>query len=324
MPERFTRQLYRRHRRAAALFAGCLGLLAVAGCVSPVDTAAPTADALAPSAPPPPAPPGELPIPAPEPQVAAAEPSEEATIIVGANATVQRAIRRATRDVGVETAYLVVVAARESSFDPRKQARRTSATGLYQFTAGTWLRAVRAFGERHGLGAYARQIVVDPSGAIAMRDPAAQTRLLRLRADPHLSALMAAELARDNEVRLEQLLGREVTPAEVYIAHLLGVSEAARVIETARSAPRTPGVRLLPAAARANPKLFRPLGRVASADAIVSKIKAYYQRQEELLVPSAGRSGARSPTDGVPGRLSRLSRGGTAPAFSESLAAALP
>ena len=197
---------------------------------------------------------------------------------------VQRAIQNATHVVGIETVYLMVVAERESHFDPRKCAHRTSATGLYQFTENTWLRAVRAFGARHGLEAYAEKISVSRRGAVSMDDDASRMALLRLRADPRISALMAAELARDNAARLAHILRRPVRPAEIYIAHLFGVTQAARVIEMARSAPHTPGARLLPAAARTNPTLFQPLGRMASAGAIVERITVDYQRQEASLV----------------------------------------
>jgi Transglycosylase SLT domain len=235
-----------------------------------------------------------------EPEVSQHQTAEAQPTIVGMNENVRRAIWNATHTVGIESTYLVVVAAQESSFDPRRHAHRTSAMGLYQFTADTWLRSVRAFGAKHGLGEYARQIVVDRRGVVSMHDSAARTRLLRLRADPRISALMAAELARDNKARLERILDRPVTPAEIYMAHFLGVVQAARVIETARSAPHTPGVRLLPASARANPAIFKPLGRIASARAIVDKIAVYYQRQEMRIALRVGTRGSgRSLATGV-------------------------
>ncbi|HUH84328.1 MAG TPA: hypothetical protein VLX85_06935 [Stellaceae bacterium] len=269
------------------VFVGCLGLAlnGVAGCTQRVDSAEVP---VAPRTPLLPIPTADF-LPATAEQHALPPPAtEEPQPIVGVNEEVQRAIRSATREVGIGTTYLMVVAARESSFDPRRHAHRTSATGLYQFTVDTWLRSVRAFGARHGLEAYARQITVDRSGAVSMRDTAARARLLRLRANPRLSALMAAELARDNAARLQRILGRPVTPAELYIAHLLGVTQAARVIEAACSAPHTAGARLLPAAARTNPELFKPRGRVASADAIVAEITAHYRRQEQRFVPYIG------------------------------------
>jgi hypothetical protein len=307
MPALFLRRLHRTLARqcyCALMVAGLLSLAGVGGCTTSIDTAdisvAPTT-ALAPAPVPDPAavadslpqtPQLEL---APEEQPAEEFQTEDVPLAFGMNEKVEGAIKNATRVVGIKTSYLMVVAARESSFDPRKCAHRTSATGLYQFTADTWLRAVHAFGARHGLERYAREITVDWRGAVSMRDAAARTKLLRLRADPRLSALMAAELARDNAARLSHVLGRPVTPAELYMAHLLGVMQAARVIDAARTAPYTPGARLLPAAARANPGVFKPLGRVASARAIVHKITVYYERQELRYVQRTTKAANRSP-----------------------------
>ena len=297
MSELFVRRLCRppfTQRFYGFVFASCLGLslAAVSGCTTRID------DMAMPVAPTAPTSLSEIAVVALAPLEqtdAQPQPTQDAQAIIGVDRNIQRAIRDATDAVGTDSTYLMVVAARESSFDPRKRAHRTSATGLYQFTAKTWLRSVRAFGERHGLGEYAKQIVVDERGAVSMRNGPARAKLLRLRADPRFSALMAAELARDNEQRLTHRLGRPVAPAEIYMAHLLGVNEAARVIEKARSAPQTPGARLLPAAARSNPDLFSPHGHVTSAKALVSKIAGHYQRQELRFVQQIDSTSRRSP-----------------------------
>src|SRR6266849_2053524 len=176
-----------------------------------------------------------------------------------------------------------LVAARESGFDPVVRAEGTTATGLYQFTEDTWLRALKIFGVRHGLTELAQQITIDEYGGVSVR-AGARAKLLQLRNDPKLSALMAAELARDNKARLERLLGRDVSPAETYLAHFLGVGQAARIIAAAHSKPHVSGARLLPAAARSNPAVFAPAGHAASAGAIVGKIEAYFSRE---VSPSA-------------------------------------
>jgi hypothetical protein len=196
---------------------------------------------------------------------------------------VRRAIAYAAETVGVDRLYLVAVAARESSFDSRAYAERTSAAGLYQFTEDTWLRVVKVFGPRHGLGAYALAITVgDDGGAVSLRPGVLRRRLMRLRYDPGVSALMAAELARDNQQRLARRLGRKVTPAEIYIAHFLGLGQAARMIEAAASRPDMAAARLLPAAAESNPALFRG----TSAAAVVHAIEAYFRDQVPRFAPA--------------------------------------
>jgi Transglycosylase SLT domain len=202
---------------------------------------------------------------------------------VGVRENVWRAIANATEVVGVDATYMTAVAARESSFDPTVRAEGSSAAGLYQFTEDTWLRALKAFGVRHGLDELAQQITIDEYGDLSVRH-GARAKLLQLRNDPTLSALMAAELARDNKARLERLLGRDVSPAETYLAHFLGVGQAARIIDAAHSKPHVSGARLLPAAARSNPAVFAPAGHAASAAAIVGKIEAYFSHE---VSPSA-------------------------------------
>ncbi|HXZ00646.1 MAG TPA: transglycosylase SLT domain-containing protein [Stellaceae bacterium] len=185
----------------------------------------------------------------------------------------RRAIHHAAALVGVDRLYLFAVAARESSFDADAYARKTTAAGLYQFTEDTWLRVVKVFGARHGLGAYAAAIAADDDGAVSMPRGALRERLMRLRYDPELAALMAAELARDNRQRLERVLGRKVSPTEVYVAHFLGLAQAARMIDAAAAQPETAAARLLPAAAVSNPAVF---GR-ASAGAVLRAIDAYFR-----------------------------------------------
>jgi hypothetical protein len=192
---------------------------------------------------------------------------------------VRRAIAGAARDVGVDARYLVAVAARESGFDPAARAVGSSAEGLFQFTQPTWLRVVKVFGAKHGLAGEADAIVVDHDGGVSMPDAAARERLMERRDDALLSAEMAAELGLDNRTRLERILGRSATPSETYIAHFLGVSQAAQIIAAARATPTLSGSRLLPAAAASNPGVFAVGGDAASVSAIVARIDAYFAQQ---------------------------------------------
>lgn len=189
----------------------------------------------------------------------------------------RRAIRDAAGTVGVDAGYLFAVAALESNFDHAARAPGTTAAGLYQFTEETWLRVVKVFGPRHGLAALASEIAVGEDGGVALPQAAARKTLMGLRGDPEIAALMAAELALDNKLRLERVLGRAVSPAEIYMAHFLGVSQAARIIDAAYSRPQIPGARILPAAAQTNPGIFGPAHDPVSAGVIVARIEAYFR-----------------------------------------------
>lgn len=192
---------------------------------------------------------------------------------------VREAIEQAAATVGADRGYLLAVAALESSLRPAARAQGSTALGLYQFTEDTWLRVVKVFGPRHGLAQQAQDIAVGDDGGVSVPVAASRAPLLRLRTDPRLSALLAAELARDNERRLARVLGRAVTPAEVYIAHFLGLPQAAHFITAAEAEPKAAGARLVPAAGEANPGFFRPAGEPASARAILVALEAYFARE---------------------------------------------
>jgi hypothetical protein len=206
---------------------------------------------------------------------------------LAAGESVRRAIGAAAERVGVARDYLVAVAALESSFNAEAKAPGTTAAGLYQFTEDTWLRAVKVFGPRHGLGDEAVQIKVDAQGRVSMPRAEARAALMRRRYEPAIAALMAAELARDNERRLAHVLGRPVTPAETYIGHFLGLPQAARLITAAAATPHVAAARLMPAAAHSNPDVFGVPGERVAAGAIVAAIETYFRRD----VPRLGEAG---------------------------------
>src|SRR5688572_21714198 len=61
-------------------------------------------------------------------------------------AQVMSAIRTASAATGADFDYLVKTAQRESNFDPSAKAPTSSATGLFQFTEGTWMEVLERYG----------------------------------------------------------------------------------------------------------------------------------------------------------------------------------
>jgi hypothetical protein len=120
-------------------------------------------------------------------------------------------------------------------------------------------------------------IAVRDDGSVFLPQSAARQTLMALRSEPAIAALMAAELAIDNKMRLERFLGRPVSAAETYLAHFLGVGPAARIIEAAHARPHVAAAHLLPAAAETNPRVFGPADEPISAGAIVARIEAYFR-----------------------------------------------
>ena len=134
---------------------------------------------------------------------------------------VQAAIASASQATGIDFGYLLGQARLESGLNPTARAGTSSATGLYQFTQGTWLATLDKHGSAHGYGWADAKI---EHGKV--KDPAARRQILAMRNDPMAASLMAAELASDNRDVLVGVLGREPDAAELYLAHFLGAGGA--------------------------------------------------------------------------------------------------
>jgi soluble lytic murein transglycosylase-like protein len=67
---------------------------------------------------------------------------------------------RAAQVTGVDPAYLMALADKESSLLPDNKARTSSAEGLFQFIESTWLEVLRRYGPKHGYVAEAEAIQV--------------------------------------------------------------------------------------------------------------------------------------------------------------------
>jgi hypothetical protein len=174
---------------------------------------------------------------------------------------VEGAIKRAAAQTGVDFAFLLQTARRESGLNPKAHSSTSSAAGLFQFVEQTWLSTLKRFGARHGLGAYAAQVEEGPDGRFRVADPAMRKQVLDLRLDPQASALMAGELTQDHAAYLQGRTGRAPSAGELYAAHVLGPAGSARLAESVASRPGGPAAQLFPEAAAANAGLFYRNGR---------------------------------------------------------------
>lgn len=183
---------------------------------------------------------------------------ENATIEIG-RVKVPReildAVVAAAEAAGVDPAYLCALAEKESTWSTEARARTSSAAGLFQFIESTWLRMVKSHGSAVGLQAYAEQIVMGPTGP-HVADDAAKARILALRSDVWISAVLAAEMVKRDKAVVGSRLGREIRNAEVYLAHLLGPAAAGRILGAVGGSPRRSAAAMVPASARANRSLF--------------------------------------------------------------------
>ena len=173
------------------------------------------------------------------------------------------AIRLSSVRTGVNFSYLMKLAATESNFRPTSESATSSATGIYQFTHDTWLNTLKTHGAKYGL-------VVDYAANIEyyetlygyqrpiVRDESMYQHLLALRKNPRLSAIMAAEMVRDNLKILASSINREPTETDLYLTHFLGTAAAITFLQSLEQSPDTHAVELFPRAAKSNYDIFHP------------------------------------------------------------------
>jgi len=141
----------------------------------------------------------------------------------GAGETGENAIDLAARVTNTPRAYLRAVASQEGNDDPNARNPRSSATGLFQFTEGTWLQMMRDYGQQYGLPQDLRDAIQTRSnGAPYVADAAARDRIMALRTDSEWSALMGGQLFHREASTIQRAVGRPITVADVYLGHFLG------------------------------------------------------------------------------------------------------
>jgi len=185
-------------------------------------------------------------------------------MLLHSQGAVDVAILRAADATGVDSAFLLGAAKRESGFDPAAKAATSSAQGLFQFVEQTWLATLKRHGAAHGYARYAELIERAPDGRYRAVNPEARKTVMSLRLDAHASALMAGEMAAEHAAFLRQRIGREATAGELYMAHFLGQEGSARLIGATRTAPGANAAAMFPDAARTNPSIFRRAGKVVT------------------------------------------------------------
>jgi len=164
-------------------------------------------------------------------------------------------VLRAAEATNVDPAYLMALADVEASLIPDREARTSSAEGLFQFVDGTWLEVLRRYGSKHGLAAEAEAIAV-VDGRPSVEDADRREHILGLRRDPYLSGLMAGEMINTHREILAGRIDRDPTFSELYIAHLLGINGAKRFVALLNEEPDKSAPKAFPRAARKNSPIF--------------------------------------------------------------------
>lgn len=167
-----------------------------------------------------------------------------------------RYIREASEISGVSFDYMMAKAGHESRFEVNAAAERSSAEGLYQFTADTWLQQMKLHGAKYGYARLASQIYRDGRGRYRVKKAADREEILSLRRSPRISALLAAEFAKSNQKILNDQIGGEISPVDLYLAHFMGPSGAVMLLRADKFTPYKYAADLFPEAALANPPIF--------------------------------------------------------------------
>lgn len=205
--------------------------------------------------------------------------------------SVVRAIRSASESSNVDFGLMMAEAAQESGFHPEVRAATSSATGLYQFTDGTWLTMVRKHGAEIGRADLAAQIEDGPGGRPFVPDPGVRKMILDLRTDPQMAAQMAAVFTRDNKNDIEKAIGRRATSTDLYLAHFLGSGGAKTMLA---ADPQSSAAALFPGAAAANCSIFYEGGKSRSVAELYAKLQEKIEPAAASFADAAGVS--RSPT----------------------------
>lgn len=137
-------------------------------------------------------------------------------------------IDAASAMAGVDPKLMATMAAVESDFNYKVQADTSSATGLYQFTSGTWGDMMKNYAKKYG---------IDP------RTP---------RSDPRANALMGAEYIKENANALKGTKAN-LTDTDLYLAHFLGAGGARKFLKSKQTHIAAD---ILPDAASKNKSIF--------------------------------------------------------------------
>ena len=163
---------------------------------------------------------------------------------------VERVVKAAAV-TGSDPALLLSIADKELSFILKAKASTSSASGLFQFIDSTWMTAMKSFGWRH-----LQEAQNAPAEGAKPVAPASRSEILKLRNDPYLSAVLAAEILKSEGAKISGEIGRGLTAGETYLIHFLGPDDARRFMAKMDQDPQTPAAKLLPRPARANRSIF--------------------------------------------------------------------
>lgn len=188
-------------------------------------------------------------------------------------------IKNAAEKTGISANYLLALARQESGCNSRAKSRTSSAAGMFQFVKQTWLIAVDDNGAKYGQAEMAAAIYKDKGGIARVKRSASERVILKKRFDADFSALMAAELARDNHAYLTRRRKRDLTATDLYMAHFLGAAGANKFLAALDNRPNSSAAQIFPSAAKVNQAIFYKSGSPRT----VREVHSYFRRKIEAV-----------------------------------------
>lgn len=200
----------------------------------------------------------------------------------------------ASRNTGVPSIYARALFQAEGGGNAEARNRTannpngSSASGLTQFTEGTWFQVMRDYGARYGLPqALVDQIEQKPNGSWRARTREAHAQLLELRFNPEWSALMAGHYANQEHDALVRRAGRPVTVAEAYLGHFMNGDVGGQWIRAASTRPNMSARALLGEIYRNDPRQAQLI--IEQNDSLFTPnatVRDVYTRQTRHIVES--------------------------------------
>jgi hypothetical protein len=196
--------------------------------------------------------------------VAAGKPKEEKTETAKAPEASGKPAGSSGPQEGVKTdaamaKYLQTIALIESGGDKNAKAGTSSASGMFQFTEGTWKQMTKEMG----------------------KDYSKEDRF-----DPKKAAEVAEYFSKKQKAQIEKSTGREAGMTDMYMAHFLGAGGASKFLKAKDKDPTQSAAALDPAAAKANKNIYyNKEGKERSVqevyDLMDKKVKAQSERVEK-------------------------------------------
>lgn len=152
----------------------------------------------------------------------------------------------------------------------------------YQFAHESFFDAVAGQRGDARFAPFARRVFKTSSGQAYVPVMREATTILALRRDPMIARHLAERYAQANAMALHEALGRQVTLADLYLAHRVGLRFALEILNFARSEPHARAALVLPDLDEVAPSLVFIGDRATSFSEIVAAVGQAVARAQRL------------------------------------------